>query len=158
MDKKAQYEFGKKFIYWMIAGVVVSAVIVFTAFVISGYSDRLTSVPPELEADLISLRFTNIPECFAYQDSSGRVYTSSIDLTKFNQERLNGCYSTDEELGRRDFNFELDLDGKKLETNKFFDITHFTLRRKVMVKDADKPFEMKELIIHVQAGLSGKGQ
>ncbi|MDP3733781.1 MAG: hypothetical protein Q8R37_01000, partial [Nanoarchaeota archaeon] len=60
---------------WAIFGVIITILVFVFALLIAGYKERLTTVPPELKAELISVRFTNSADCFAYQDlHTGRVY------------------------------------------------------------------------------------
>ena len=107
MNRKAQFEVARKTIYWMIAGFLIVVIIFAFALMIATYKNRLTYVPPQLKADFIALRFTNIPECFAYQDLiTKRVYPGVIDINKFDETRLFKCYHTDPVTGNQDYNFK----------------------------------------------------
>jgi len=156
MNKKAQFEVARKSIYWMIAGFVITLVVIGFVLIIVNYRNALTEFPPELNAEFISLRFTNIPECFAYQDAeTKRVYPGIIDLEKFTTERMEqSCYKTDPEKGHGTFNFELELrdKGVAIKTNNYFNAPVFTLRRNVFVKDANG-ISKDELLIHTQVAI-----
>ena len=151
MNRKAQFEVARKNIYWMIAGFIIAMIVLAFALTIANYKNQLTSLPPELKASLIAMRFANIPECFAYQDpETGRVYPRIIDLSKFNEEHLTqSCYST---AGTDEINFGLELLERDLsiKTNNYYnhdDIDNFV--PEVLVKDGDQ-LTPDVLVIHVQ--------
>lgn len=146
------FHVARKTIYWMIAGVVIAAVVLTFMFMISGYRNKLTQVPPELRAELIALRFTNIPECFAVVDeNTGTVMTDSIDLNKFTKETMDKCYKTEQEKGIKTFNFRLLLknEGKEVITNNYFHKDDFTITKEVLVKKEEE-LVPDQLIIYVQ--------
>lgn len=146
------FHVARKTIYWMIAGVVIAAVVLAFLFMISGYRNKLTQVPPELRAELIALRFTNIPECFAVIDeNTGVVMTDSIDLSKFIRETMNQCYKTEQEKGIKTFNFRLLLkkEGKEVITNNYFHKDDFTITKEVLVKKEGR-LVPDQLVIYVQ--------
>ncbi len=152
IGRKAQFNFARKTIYWTIAGVIITMVVFAYVLILSSYAGRLTFVPNQLRGELISLRFTNTAECFAYQDTvTGRVYPGTIDLAKFSEERLNNCYFTDPQKGYEDYNFELVLQNldQKLATNKYYHKVSFTIFKEILVKKEDG-FENEHLIIYVQ--------
>mgnify|MGYP001580043723 CR=1 FL=1 len=159
MTEEDTFTLAQKQIYWMIAGVVITIVVILFALLLSNYQGKLTEVPPELRAELISLRFVNAPECFTYQDpATGRVFSGVIDLDKFSQERLDQCYRTEREKGFKDYNFALELEGftsivdgekKLLMSNNFFNKVDFTLYKGVLVRSGGK-LEASRMIIQVQ--------
>ena len=119
MLKKGQFDVARKTIYWMLAGAVIAVVLLAFVLILAGYKNNLTYISPNLKASMISLRFTNIPECFAYQDEeTGRVYPGIIDLSKFTEEQMENCYKTD---SASQINFKLRLQNKGLEvlTNNY---------------------------------------
>lgn len=144
----------RKMFFWLIAGMIISALVFALALFILDFKEKLVSTPPELRAEVISLRFTNIPECFAYQDRTGRVYPGIIDLAKFNQQQLDGCYSVDAERGYRDINFKLSLSSfdKEIATRQYYNISHFKQERKVQVF-YEGTMHPDVLTIHTQADL-----
>ncbi len=146
------FHVARKTIYWMIAGVVIAVVVLAFAFMIGGYRNKLTQIPPELRAELIALRFTNIPECFAVVNENTRtVMTNSIDLAKFKKETMDACYRPEQEKGIKTFNFRLQLkkEGKEVITNNYFHKDDFTLTKEVLVKKEGK-FVPDQLVIYVQ--------
>jgi hypothetical protein len=146
------YTVGRKFPFWLLFTFFVVGSFVLFAGATSMFKNRILTIPPNLHADLISQRFTNIPECFAFQDeSTGRVYPGILDLNKFNQDQLNRCYITDEERGIKEFNFRLKLKDTEITTNKYFshDKDKLTLFKEVLIKDADS-LQKDQLIIYVQ--------
>ncbi len=152
MNRKAQFASARKTIYWMIVGFVITIVIIAFMMIIVGYKNKLTQISPKLKGELIALRFTNIPECLAYQDPvSERIYPGIIDLNKFTNEHLAGCYSTDPEKGFKEYNFGLHLaiQNKFIYTNNYFNKDDFTIIKEVLVKDNNK-LTKDDLLIFVQ--------
>ena len=152
--KKGQFAVARKTIYWMIAGVIMAVIIIAFAGMIAGYKNKLTAIPMEVKAELIALRFTNIPECFAYMDSeTQRISPGSIDLTKFNEEHLTGsCYYTEKAKGYKDFNFKFVLHSgvaPEIHTNNYFGVGSHKIRRNVRVWK-DGAFTSDRLTIYVQ--------
>lgn len=153
MHKKAQFEVARKTIYWMIAGVVISMLVLAFALILGNYIGKLTSVPKELQAEFISLRFANSPECFAYQDNlTKQVFPGIVDLNKFSDERMGQCYTTDKEKGIKQFNFRLKLakEGKEVRTNNYYHKDDFTIYKEVLVRDEKGEIAKDQLIIYVQ--------
>ena len=154
------FDLTRKQIYWGIAAfMVVVAALILVFIIFPQYQASLVEVPPELRAELISLRFVNTPECFTYQDPvTGRVFPGVIDLDKFSQERLDQCYRTEQEKGFKDYNFALELEGfapivdgekKLLMSNNFFNKVDFTLYKNVQVRSGGK-LEASRMVIQVQ--------
>ncbi len=154
--KKAQFDFTRKSIYWMIAGFIITLVILAYVFVLAGYNAKLTYVDPKLRAEFLSLRFVNNPDCFSYQDKETKITSSSIiDLTKFTQQQLYDCYHTQQDEGYNDFNFKLVLETQQKEvfTNNYFNKNDFTLYQEILVRNQDGVIKKDRLIIYVQASI-----
>ncbi len=136
MDKKGQFSYARKAIFWTVILVVITMIILFFAFMVANYKNSLADVPPKLRAELISLRFTNIPECFAFQES-GKTMPNVIDLEKFNEEQMNKCYRTAGSEGIKTINFRLTLveSGEEIITDKYFhhDKPGFIINKEVLV-------------------------
>jgi len=151
---ESAFEVAETSIFYIVILPIIALIVIAFVFFLNSYANKLAAVPDEIKAEIISLRFTNIPECFAYQDlETGRVYSGTIDLEKFNEEQMNECYFTDEDIGHEDFNFRLQLASRApefIKTNGYFNLDHFTLNKKVIVKDGDK-FVVDTLLIFVQA-------
>ena len=155
LNKKGQgFDVARKTIYWILASILISVVVLAFAFGIAGYREKITRTPPELPAALIALRFTNIEECFAVIDSNTKaVITGTVDLQKFNEDTLLKCYATEQEQGFRTFNFRLKLvnSDKEIITNNYFnrDNPKLTLMKEVLVKK-DQGWLKDQLIVYVQ--------
>ncbi|MBR9683405.1 hypothetical protein GOV03_02595 [Candidatus Woesearchaeota archaeon] len=135
MNRKGQFEPARKMIYWMIAGVVITILVLAFALITSSYQNKLTKVSPQLKAEFISLRFLNSPECFTYQDN-GRVYPGVIDWDEFNEVNLNNCYKSG---STKAFNFQLVLDERTLSTDEWKNAGNLdTLFKQVLVRDKGK--------------------
>ena len=51
-------------------------------------------IPYGVEDELIlASRFYNSEDCFAYEDEVGRVYSKSVDVSKFRQDNMEECFS-----------------------------------------------------------------
>lgn len=151
MNKKADLSLSKS-IFWTIMAVIITMIVFFFAFIIANYKNSLTNVPPQLPAELISLRFTSLPECFAYEE--GRmVLHNVIDMNKFNEGQLSKCYRTEEVGGFKTFNFRLRLEesGEEIITDKYYhyDKDDFTVFKEVLLKKGGK-LEKDMLKIYVQ--------
>lgn len=154
MNRQAQFDVARKTIYWMIAGFIIAMVVLAFAVTLGNYRSRLTEVPPKIRAELIALRFTNNPDCFAFVDEkTGVVSPGTIDPEKFTREQLDRCYRTEQEKGFKIFNFRLTLEstGEELLTNNYFhqDRDDLTIFKEVLVVK-DQRFVKDRLIIYVQ--------
>jgi len=148
------FDVASKSFYWAIAGTVLTVLTLIFAFTISAYISQVTNTPPEIKVNLISSRFVNIPECFAYQENITKaVYPGVIDLDKFTDEQMLKCYKTSDIGGIKTYNFRLKLKNanKEVFTDKYYkvDRDEFTLFRDVLVK-TNNDFVKDELIIYVQ--------
>lgn len=152
MNRKGSAAIGEKYPFWLLFGFMI--IIFFFAFgLLTGiYKNKLTKTPPELAVELITLRFINIPECFAFEEGE-IVFPGMIDKQKFNEEQLHQCYKTDPEKGIKTFNFRLKLEGtgEELTTNNYFNHEDDKLTRfhEVLVRDGDK-LHKDQLTIYVQ--------
>ncbi|MBU0727478.1 hypothetical protein KKA95_02230 [Patescibacteria group bacterium] len=153
MNRKAQiFETARKTIFWLIIGVVLTAVLMSFAYIIADYKNKLTFVPPELQAELISLRFVNNPDCFALQDEvTERVYSGIIDLAKFTDERLRTCYPLSLQTGHQEQNFRLLLieTERQIQTRDYANRDKFSLDKEVLVNQNGN-LHKDRLIIYIQ--------
>lgn len=164
LNKRGEgFDIARKSIYWMIASIVSIIAIFALVFIFTIHQGKLISQPPELEAELIALRFVNNPDCFAYQDPiTSRVYTGTIDLEKYTQENLDKCYYTEEDTGHETYNFGLllepfDMNGEVweseiLSTNNYFNHVDFTLYEEVIVRSEGNNIPAT-LVIYVQSSI-----
>ena len=154
LNKKAQFDVARKTIYWMLAGIMITVVVFAFAMIIGSYKGSLTNVPANLRSELISLRFANVPECFAYQDNASNVvFPGIIDLKKFNEATLKECYSTEGTGGIKVFNFRLKIQqqGTEILTDKYYNLDQadLTIYKEVLVKNGNN-LEKDQLAIYVQ--------
>ena len=164
INKKGEgFDIARKSIYWMIALVVSVIAVLALVMIIAMYQGKLVQTSPELEAELITLRFVNNPDCFAYQDPiTGRVYLGTIDVDKYNQDTLDKCYRTEEDEGYETYNFGLllqsfnpiDEDGEEvlLRTNNYFNYVDFTMFKNVIVRSGET-LTPSTLVIYVQSNI-----
>src|SRR3989338_4750832 len=131
MTEEGIFDVARKLMFWTIAIFMITIVIFTFAFVIGGYKNKLTKVPSELQAELIALRFTNSPDCFA-AEQRGVVLAGVIDAAKFTKESLQACYNTKPRERIKTFNFRLELkNGKMILTDNYFHNDKFVLQKEV---------------------------
>jgi hypothetical protein len=139
LNKKgvSAFDLAGKTIYWTIAVVILTAIIFAYMGILATYSHNLISTPEDLKAEMIIQRFTS--SCFVYQDPhTERFYPNTIDMTKFTQDEMNKCYSTDKKEGFKEINFKLKLDGEELISNKFYQRRDFTIKKLVNIRKNNK--------------------
>ncbi len=154
MAELGVFDVARKNIYWMIAGIIIAMVVLTLGLTLGGYTSKLTKVPAKVQAEIIALRFTHLPDCFALEINgvhNGVQRAGTIELAKFTTERMNACYFTEEEKGFKTFNFRLQLKnaGKEVASNNYFHHDAFTLQKEVLVWDGGE-FIPDTLLIHVQ--------
>lgn len=152
MNRKAQFDVARKTIYWMIIGFVITIIVVGVALIFSSYRSKLTQIPAEIPAQLIALRFTSIPECFALVGPDVTIENIGIvDLRKFTEQQLDECYHTEEKKGFKTYNFRLKLEntGTEIITNNYFHQDDFELHQEVIVYDGGT-LRKDNLLIYVQ--------
>ena len=139
-------------LYYMLASFLLVMLIFGFASIVTGWQTQVAHYPEELKGESIAMRFTQNPDCFAYEDPvSGRVYEGVIDLSKFTQGQLNSCYVTGDD-GHEYFQFELvleDYDTKLLTDNKYVNVVDFTIKKNVLVY-TEGTFTPSVLFIYVQ--------
>jgi len=137
MNKKAQvFDLARKTIFWTIAGIALTAVLLAFAITVANYKSKLVHVPPQLHTELIALRFTNVEECFTFQDlNTGKVVPGVIDLQKFNDEQFLKCYPLDPQTGHEDYNFRLHLldQDMQIKTKDYANRDIFSFNKEVLV-------------------------
>jgi len=149
MTEEGIFDVARKLMFWTIAIFMITIVIFTFAFVIGGYKNKLIKVPSELQAELIALRFTNSPDCFA-AEQRGVVLAGVIDAAKFTKESLQACYNTEPRERVKTFNFRLELkNGKMILTDNYFHNDKFVLQKEVLVLQ-DGQLKNDQLIVHVQ--------
>ncbi|MEW5896785.1 MAG: hypothetical protein AB1668_03785 [Nanoarchaeota archaeon] len=139
-------------VFMLVAMIVFVGLFLWLGFVFVTYSNKATAVPAQLQAELVSLRFTNNPHCFAYVDeNTGRVYSDIIDLKKFNEDNMNNCYKTGDLQGLYSFNFRLNLTAsrKGVVSDKYRYHDDFSLLKEVLVKEEGK-LKKDQMVIYVQ--------
>jgi len=151
MNRKGQTA-TSEIIIWTVVTGIFTVLLFILGFTIQAFINTVIEVPPRLEAELISLRFTTIPECFAFQDeTTGKVVPGVIDLDKFTNEGFNTCYKSEALQGIQSLNFRLKLEksGQEAITDKYAYKDDFALFKEVLVK-RESMVEKDLLVIYVQ--------
>jgi hypothetical protein len=129
MNKKGEStsDFTYKSMLWMGGIFMIALIVGYLMYSLSAYKESLVSVPSEIQAEFVALRFTNV--CF----TDG--LPNRIVLEKFNPETLNKCYFTPEERGFKEFNFRLQLlnEDKVIATNNYYNKDDFSIVKEVQV-------------------------
>lgn len=117
MGNKGQVvDLARKTIFWTIALIAITAVLLSFAVTVVNYKNKIVQVPGELQTELIALRFTNLEECFAVQDpNTKKAVPGVIDLKKFTDEQLGKCYPLKDKETSDDYDFRLRLLDEKVE-------------------------------------------
>ncbi|MBI2112864.1 hypothetical protein HYT52_04980 [Candidatus Woesearchaeota archaeon] len=141
---------GGKVLIWIFVLVVFSILFFGLGFGINAYASSKAYTPKELKAELISLRFVNLPECFALH-TLGKTLPGVIDMNKFNDEQMSQCYMTESIGGVKTFNFRLVLEreGSEVVTDKYYNHDDFTLFQEVLTYKGNI-LSKDRLIIYVQ--------
>ncbi len=141
MTKKGQFDLARKTIYWTIAGGVLIGVVMAFAIILTGFTGKITAIPPKLDAELVSLRFLTQEDCLA--SSQG-----SISFHKFTSEQLQQCYQN-EDINGMQFQITLVQAGKTIASSKYYHAPHFKITRPVIVEN-EGVFTADTAVIEVQ--------
>ena len=154
--QESSFENAQTIIFFTVMMFAITILVFTFIFLLNSYESGLTAVQGEFKAEVLSLRFITSPECFAYQDpETKRIFPGIIDLNKFNEKQMQACYKTNEQTGKDEMNFRLQLESTldySVKTNKYFNADKFTMAKSVIVRDKDQ-FKTDKLFIYVQEGL-----
>lgn len=118
LNKKATYA-ADTAPFYLIFAVVVTILFMVFVFMVTSYSTSKIEVSPELKEYLLYQRFLRSPECFAYEDISGRAYPLMIDLKKFNKQNIDSCYKVSENLPAFNLILATDNTSRSLSTENW---------------------------------------
>lgn len=134
--KKGIEDAPQKLIYWTVMGIMWAVCVLFLMLIMIQYKAAVTYFPPIVEDELLVYRFAYAPNCFAYEDGTGRTYAGVIDLAKFNTAQMNTCYSVAKESEVRAF--WLMLGSYSIKTNNWQGNATSVIIKPVLVKDGNK--------------------
>ena len=108
MNKKGGFFtlFTEQFI-WLYRAVALAVVFILMVLIIRIPINTNTDIN-DLEHSVLKQRLIYDKNCLAYEDE--RVYPGVIDLNKFNQERINKCFSTEK------YGLKLNLNHEETQT------------------------------------------
>ena len=78
-----------KILFWFLIFLVITICVIF--IVAWTNSLRRLYLNDDISPDTYEARLIYSDKCFAYKDATGRVYTGTIDISKFNAETFYGC-------------------------------------------------------------------
>ena len=99
---------------WLFALVIVVFTAIFLKGVIDTHASRDLDIT-DLEHPIIIKKLLYDPSCLAYEDE--RINLGFIDLSKFNEDRLNKCLVETENIGMK-LTLEFEGNVQQLEINK----------------------------------------
>ena len=150
-NKKAQEVLAWEAFYIGLAGVALSIIVLTLVIFMANYKGSLTATPPVLESALLSSRFLSSPDCFIYQDPiSERVDIRLIDLSRFTNENIAGCYQSQT---TKDYQFQLKLrnldtgEEKTIQTSEWYNVPSFTITTPIRIKQENNMHNGQLLII-----------
>ncbi|MBR9706319.1 hypothetical protein GOV14_04740 [Candidatus Pacearchaeota archaeon] len=112
------------FPFWMIFAIILAFTAIFFIWVIAPFAVKIAIIPEGVETHIISQRFWNSPDCFAYKDeTSGRVYQKLLDYNKFTEDQIKTCYKTDD-VNIQAFRLSFSIPGqgeKRIQTTNWRD-------------------------------------
>lgn len=122
-------------LYYVIAIIIVTGLIFIFFFSISNFQQRLSEIPNVIQAEITSMRFANNPDCFAYADEAGKVYSGIVDANKFTKKSLDSCYTSSNEKGLSTLNFAVKLvsSGEELKSNNYFHPADFHVYKEILL-------------------------
>lgn len=140
MNKKGQFEAARKTIYWLLIVVVITIVIFAFIMILGKYKAKLVYLSPKLKAKILTQRFINTVDCFAYQDTeTKRVYPGIIDWDKFSFQQLReSCYPSDD---HKKIQFGFDLKNTKesfIYTSGYYNHDTFVFEYPVLLRKEGK--------------------
>ena len=153
MKKKAAIAIESKTLYWGISSIILALLALSLVITAMNFRAHILSTPEKLESSILSSRFLNSPQCFAYQDSvTQRIYPRLIDLNRFTDKTINNCYLSNTTKG---YNFQLLL--RNLETNQeqtiqtseWYNVPAYTITEPVLIKN-EKTTNKGLLLIYTQ--------
>ena len=140
-------------IFFMIFVIVLGFSTVIFLLITNSFILKDIEIPKYVEEHILSERFYNSPECFAYQDESGRVYPKVIDWNKFSDKsRMEKCLS----LNNFKYAFKLELEDQStsgkasVTTSNWVNNVNFRLDIKNAFVYYQGKIINKQLFIYVQ--------
>ena len=80
--------------FYMIFAVVVTGLFLMFLLIVNSNASNLIEVNKDLGNYFLYQRFLTSPDCFTYEDISGKVYPMNLDFSKFTQYSINNCYNS----------------------------------------------------------------
>ena len=132
---------GDTAVFYAIFAIAVSIMFIAFVVIVNTHSTDRVELPAGLDTYLLSQRFIRSPDCFAYEDISGRAYSNIIDFNKFTETQLNNCYIANEKLPA--FRLKLSFQGEvsTIQTTNWDNSLNLTKREKplsILVHHNDK--------------------
>ena len=124
----------RKMVFYIIFGFLAAATFLIIVFLLPSKGSEIGTIPQGLEDYLAFNRFTDSPDCFAFQDSDTKITQQGIiDAKKFNQKNLDKCYN-EKDSSLKAYRITLEYQDKKqtiatmnwegfLSSSKTFDVT-----------------------------------
>jgi len=141
MFKKGIFAVTRKYFYWGIVAVIITLLVMTYISMINAYKEALTEIPMPLRESIYGYRFYGSPKCFAYQDPvTGRNYPGEIDLKRFTNETIAGCYVLNT-TNEHNFALRLNKTNKLIMTPDFYWTESGKIIMPVFVRDNEKVYQ-----------------
>lgn len=89
MNKKAQFDVGRKFIYYLLVIFFLIVIFIFLNTTFAKFDYRILDSSNKLSSNIVATEMIMSPFCFAYFDEEiERTYPGIIDKSKFNNENI----------------------------------------------------------------------
>ncbi|MEA3378398.1 MAG: hypothetical protein U9Q69_02040 [Nanoarchaeota archaeon] len=84
MNKKAQYDFGRKTIYYIIVAIFLTVMFIYLNIGFARFDFRVIQTTNKLAGEILAAEIAISPECFSFTDKdTGRAYPGIIDKGLF---------------------------------------------------------------------------
>tara|TARA_Y100000310_G_scaffold209429_1_gene210086 strand:- start:836 stop:1306 length:471 start_codon:yes stop_codon:yes gene_type:complete len=89
--KKGSFELAGEQMLWIGSRLIITLIVMLVAFSVIALALNRDINVKDAEADLVMRKLYYSSDCFAFEDNN--VHLGVIDLSKFNEERLESCFS-----------------------------------------------------------------
>lgn len=134
----------EKAVYYLIFAFVLTAFFLIFAAIMKAHINDTVKVPEALETNIIAMRF--FTNCFNYVDSDvGRAYPFTVDVARFNQYFMDGCFNVPKDYKGHSFELELDYNGikKKVRSINYHQTLTKAFSRNVRVYQSGNVYDGK---------------
>lgn len=93
LNKKSQYA-ADTMPFYVVFIFAINLLFLIFILIVNNVGAEKVDAPEGLTEYIINQRFIRSPDCFVYEDISGRAYPLVLEWNKFTEESLNSCYQS----------------------------------------------------------------